>query len=109
VIALANADGLITMSAGASDVCTREGDLSWDVAIKFDGGDYVSAIFPLVQDGTVSEGDSYTFRVEPGSVAGADICNPTGDQAAELAAEVEKVASGAYAAELGEIAGIAYG
>jgi len=109
VVALANEAGLIVMSAGASDVCTREGDLHWDIAIKFDGGDYVSAMFPLIQSGTVHEGDRYIFSVEPGSVAGADICDPTPEQQAAVEAEVELVAAGEYDAQLGEIAGIAYG
>ena len=67
VVALANEAGLITMSAGASDVCTREGDLHWDIAIKFDGGDYIRAVFPLIQQGRLAEGERFIFSVEPGS------------------------------------------
>lgn len=109
VIALANEEGLITMSAGASDVCTREGDLHWDIAIKFDGGDYIRAVFPLIQQGRLQEGERFIFSVEPGSVAGADICDPTPEQADALAAEVEKVATGVYEDQFNEIRAIAYG
>ena len=109
VIALANEEGLITMSAGASDVCTREGDLHWDIAIKFDGGDYIRAVFPLIQQGRLQEGERFIFSVEPGSVAGADICDPTPEQVEALAAEVEKVATGVYEDQFNEIRAIAYG
>ena len=97
------------MSAGASDVCEREGDLSWDIAIRFDGGDYVRAIFPLINSGEVTEGMTFQFTVYPGSVAGADICNPTEAQEAELEAALEYVSSGVLDAKFGEIQGIAYG
>ena len=52
VVQLANEGGQIVLSAGASDVCTREGDLSWDIAVRFDGGDYVREIFPQILDGS---------------------------------------------------------
>ena len=109
VVQLANDAGLSVLSAGASDVCTREGDLKWDVAVKFDRSDYIAAILPLVQQDQVHEGERYTFTVGPGSIAGADICNPTPEQQAALDAELEKVASGAYAEQFGEILGQAYG
>ncbi|MCU0259664.1 MAG: BMP family ABC transporter substrate-binding protein, partial [Ilumatobacteraceae bacterium] len=57
VVQLANAGGQIVLSAGASDVCTREGELSWDIAVRFDGGDYVREIFPQILAGTAQEGD----------------------------------------------------
>ncbi len=109
VVALANEAGLITMSAGASDVCTREGDLHWDIAIKFDGGDYIRAVFPLIQQGRLAEGERFIFSVEPGSVAGAEICDPTPEQAEALEAEVVKVATGVYEDQFNEIRAIAYG
>ena len=109
VVALANEAGLITMSAGASDVCTREGDLHWDIAIKFDGGDYIRAVFPLIQQGRLAEGERFVFSVEPGSVAGAAICDPTPEQAEALEAEVVKVATGVYEDQFNEIRAIAYG
>ncbi len=109
VVALANEAGLITMSAGPSDVCEREGDLHWDMAIRFDGGDYIRAVFPLIQQGRLQEGERFIFSVEPGSVAGAHICDATPEQAAALDAEVEKVATGVYEDQFNEIRAIAYG
>jgi len=109
IVQVANERDVIVMSAGASDVCEREGDLSWDVAIRFDGGDYVRAIFPLINSGEVTEGMTFQFTVYPGSVAGAHICNPTEAQEAELEAALEYVSSGALDAKFGEIQGIAYG
>ena len=109
VIALANEAGLITMSAGASDVCTREGDLHWDLAIKFDGGDYIRAVFPLIQQGRLREGERFIFTVEPGSVAGAEICEPTAEQSARMEAEIEKVGTGVFEDQFNEIRAIAYG
>lgn len=109
VIALANEEGLITMSAGASDVCTREGDLQWDLAIKFDGGDYIRAVFPLIQQGRLQEGERFIFTVEPGSVAGAEICDPTPEQAERMEAEIEKVGTGVFEDQFNEIRAIAYG
>ena len=32
----------------------REGELSWDIAVRFDGGDYVREIFPLTPQGIIS-------------------------------------------------------
>ena len=46
LVKLANEGGQIVLSAGASDVCTREGDLTWDIAVRFDGGDYVRDDLP---------------------------------------------------------------
>lgn len=109
VIALANEEGLITMSAGASDVCTREGDLHWDLAIKFDGGDYIRAVFPLIQQGRLREGERFIFTVEPGSVAGAEICDSTPEQAERMEAEIEKVGTGVFEDQFNEIRAIAYG
>ena len=97
------------MSAGASDVCTREGDLHWDLAIKFDGGDYIRAVFPLIQQGRLQEGERFIFTVEPGSVAGAEICNPTAEQAERMEAEIEKVGTGVFEDQFNEIRAIAYG
>jgi basic membrane protein A len=61
LVQLANEGGQIVLSAGASDVCTREGDLSWDIAVRFDGGDYVREIFPQILDGSAVEGDIIVY------------------------------------------------
>jgi len=110
VVGLANAGGQIVMSAGASDVCDRPGDLSWDIAVRFDGGDYVREIFPLILDGTTKEGDIFVFSPggEP-SINGAVICGPTPEQQTEMDEVYQLVASGELDAEFGRIAGEAFG
>jgi basic membrane protein A len=110
LVQLANAGGQIVLSAGASDVCTREGDLSWDIAVRFDGGDYVREIFPQILDGSAQEGDIivYSPGTEP-DVAGAVICDATPEQQAEMDAAYELMASGELDATFGEIAAEAFG
>jgi basic membrane protein A len=110
VVQLANEGGQIVLSAGASDVCTREGDLSWDIAVRFDGGDYVREIFPLILSGEATEG--MVVRFSPGEepdVAGAVICGATPEQQAEMDEAFALVASGDLDADFGAIAGEAYG
>jgi basic membrane protein A and related proteins len=110
VVALANAGGQIVLSAGASDVCTREGDLSWDIAVRFDGGDYVREIFPKILDGSAQEGDIIVFSPgEEPDVAGAVICEATPEQQAEMDEAYALVASGELDGKFGEIAGEAFG
>ncbi len=110
VVQLANAGGQIVLSAGASDVCTREGDLAWDIAVRFDGGDYVREIFPQILDGSAQEGAVilYSPGEEP-DVAGAVICEATADQQAEMDEAYALVASGDLDAQFGEIAAEAFG
>lgn len=110
VVQLANEGGQIVLSAGASDVCTREGDLSWNVAVRFDGGDYVREIFPRILDGSAQEGDiiNYAPGEEP-DVAGAVICDATPEQQAEMDDAYALVASGDLDDEFGRIAGEAFG
>ena len=110
VVALANAGGQIVLSAGASDVCTREGDLTWDVAVRFDGGDYVREIFPKILTGEAVEGDIIVFSPgEEPDVSGAVICEATPEQQTEMDDAFALVASGDLDAQFGEIAGQAYG
>ncbi|MEM9746930.1 MAG: BMP family ABC transporter substrate-binding protein [Actinomycetota bacterium] len=110
VVQLANDAGLIVMSAGASDVCTRESELAWDIAVRFDGGDYVREIFPQILEGTAGEGDIITYSPgEEPDVAGARLCNGTPEQDAELQAAYDLVASGELDGEFGRIAGEAFG
>jgi basic membrane lipoprotein Med (substrate-binding protein (PBP1-ABC) superfamily) len=110
IVQLANEGGQIVLSAGASDVCTREGDLTWDIAVRFDGGDYVREIFPLILSGEATEGQVIVFSpgTEP-DVAGAVICEATPEQQAEMDEAYDLVASGDLDADFGAIAGEAYG
>ena len=110
VVQLANEGGQLVLSAGASDVCTREGELSWDIAVRFDGGDYVREIFPQILAGTANEGEVITYSPgEDPDVAGALICDPTDEQAEELLEAYALVASGELDGEFGRIAGEAFG
>jgi basic membrane protein A len=110
VVQLANEGGQIVLSAGASDVCTREGDLHWDIAVRFDGGDYVREIFPMILSGEAKEGDVITYSPgEEPDVAGAVICDATPEQQAEMDAAYALVASGDLDAQFGEIAVEAFG
>ena len=110
VVQLANEGGQIVLSAGASDVCTREGDLTWDIAVRFDGGDYVREIFPMILDGSAQEGDIIIFSPgEEPDVAGAVICEATPEQQAAMDDAYALVASGDLDAQFGEIAAEAFG
>ena len=110
IVQLANEGGQIVLSAGASDVCTREGDLSWDIAVRFDGGDYVREIFPQILDGSAQEGDIIVYSPgEEPDVAGAVICDATPEQQAEMDEAYALVASGELDAAFGEIAAEAFG
>ncbi len=110
VVQLANAGGQIVLSAGASDVCTREGDLTWDIAVRFDGGDYVREIFPQILAGTATEGDIIVYSPgEDPDVAGAVICEATPEQQAAMDEAYALVASGDLDAQFGEIAAEAFG
>lgn len=110
IVQLANEGGQIVLSAGASDVCTREGDLSWDIAVRFDGGDYVREIFPQILDGSAQEGDIIVYSPgEEPDVAGAVICDATPEQQAEMDEAYALVASGDLDANFGEIAAEAFG
>jgi len=109
VVQLANEAGIPVSSAGASDVCTREGDLTWEVASRFDGGDYIRAIFPQILSGDVQEGQTKVFKVGIDPEPGAVICNATADQQSAMDAMYENVASGSMAGDFGAIKGQAYG
>ena len=110
VVKLANDGGQIVLSAGASDVCTREGDLEWDIAVRFDGGDYVRAIFPQILSGDATEGQVIEFSPgDESNLNGAIFCDGTDEQNTELEEAYAKVESGELDAKFGEIAAEAFG
>jgi basic membrane protein A len=109
VVEAANAAGLITMSAGASNVCEPEEPLDYDIAVRFDGGDYVSAIFPQILSGDVQEGEIKTFKVGIDPEPGAVICDPTPEQQAAMDEVYAQIANGDFAGDFGAIKGQAYG
>jgi len=112
IVQLANADGIITMSAGSSKACERT-DLKYDIAVKFDGGDYILEALERIVAGEFKEGEKLVFKVGddagPGGSPGAVICDPTDEQTAAMEAVYEQLLSGALDADLGAIKGQAYG
>ena len=108
VVQAANAAGLITMSAGSSKVCESTEDLKYDIAVKYDAGDYVTAIMKLLVAGKFKEGDIKHFKVGIDPEPGAVICNATPDQQAAMDAVYKQIASGDLADEFGKIAGVAF-
>jgi basic membrane protein A len=108
VVALANENGIITMSAGASDVCERS-DLHYDIAVQFDAGDYIATLLELIADGAFGEGESFLFSVGAFPFVGAKMCDPTPEQQAEFEAELARIAAGTYAEALFAIKAEAYG
>lgn len=107
LVKLANEQGLITMSAGASDACDRD-DLDYQIAVKFDGGDYLDVILNEILDGTLEEGGVRVFRVGVDAEPGAVICDPTPEQQAAMDEVYAQIAAGDFAADFGAIKGQAY-
>ena len=107
LVALANENDIIVMSAGASDVCERT-DLDYDLAVQFDAGDYVLHLLEKIADGQFTEGDVFTFTFDLDFV-GAKLCDATADQQAEFEAERALIAAGTYAEQFFGIKAAAYG
>ena len=108
IVGLAYEDGIITMSAGASDACERE-DLHYDIAVQFDGGDYVTAVFDAILSGQLKEGEIYQFNVGEFDKVGAKFCDATPEQEAALQAVRDQIANGELDELFGQIKGEAYG
>ena len=111
IVQLANADGVLTMTAGKADGCERT-DLGYALEVRFDGGDYVVEAVRRILAGTFTEGQVVTFRpgddVGPGGSPGAFICSPTPEQEAAMEAVYDKIKAGEFAAAFGEIKAKAY-
>ena len=82
--------------------------LKYDIAVKFDGGDYVKAVMKLIIAGTFKEGDTKPFKVGVDPEPGAVICNPTPDQQAAMDAVYKQIAAGDLAADFAKIAAVAF-
>ena len=108
LVALANANDVIVMSAGASDVCERT-DLDYDLAVQFSAGDYIETLLQLIADGDFGEGETFTFSVGQFPFVGAKMCGATADQQAEFDAELARIAAGDYAEPFYAIKAAAYG
>lgn len=108
VVQLANDNGVITMSAGASDVCERT-DLDYQIAVRFDGGDYLDTLFSELLAGDLSEGDIRTFRVGVDDEPGAMICDPTPEQQTAMDDIYQRIADEEFTDLFGQIKSEAYG
>ena len=107
IVKLANKDKLITMSAAKSDACERK-DITYEIAVRFDAGDYLDTIFKEMLAGTYKEGSIRTFHVGKDTQPGAKICKPTGDQTKALDGAYADVASGKLDTKFLEIKRKAY-
>ena len=108
IVGLANEDGLITMSAGASDACERD-DLDYDIAVQFDAGDYLEVALGGMLDGTLTEGGRLVITVGEFENVGAKLCDAAPEQVAALDEVRDQIAAGEFDALFGEIKGEAYG
>ena len=107
VVKLSNEAGIITMSAGSSKACART-DLKYDIAVRFDAGDYLDTILDEILEGKLKRGETRAFHVGVDPQGGAVICNPTADETAAMAKAYKDIADGSLAAQFGEIKGKAY-
>jgi basic membrane protein A len=108
VVQLANESGLITMSAGASDACDRS-DLDYQIAVRFDGGDYIEALFDELLAGEFTEGEIKTFHVGVDPEPGAAICDASPEQQDAMDEINLTIASGDLGGLFAEIKSEAYG
>jgi basic membrane protein A and related proteins len=96
VVKLANEKGdVIVMSAGSSTACDRE-DLNYDIAVRFDAGDYVATILEELLAGELQPGSVRTFRVGADPQPGAVICDPTPEQQAAMDDVFASIAAGDF-------------
>jgi len=93
VVQAANQSNTIVMSAGTSSACDNE-ELAYDIAVRFDGGDYLRAVIESIADGTLLEGTTRLFRVGIDPEPGAIICNPTPEQQAAMDAIYSRISAG---------------
>ena len=107
LVKIANEQGLITMSAGSSKACERT-DLDYQIQVKFDGGDYIESILAEITAGTFHEGDVRVFRVGVDPQPGAEICDPTPEEATAMEDLYAQIAAGDFVDEFGAIKGQAY-
>lgn len=108
VVQAAEEAGLITMSAGASTVCEEGEELDYEIAVRFDGGDYVRAVMEDLVAGDFAEGDVKTFRVGIDPEPGAVICDATPEQQTAMDDVYAQIAAGDFAEQFGAIKAEAY-
>lgn len=95
VVKLANDKGVIVMSAGSSKACART-DLKYDIAVRFDAGDYLDTLFKELLNGTFKRGTVRVFHVGVDPQPGAEICKPTADQTTAMKDVYGQIAAGKF-------------
>ena len=108
VSSLANEDGIITMAPGPADACERE-DPSYQIAVVFDAGIYVTESMRAIIAGELSEGQTKSFLVGEFEPVGAEFCDATPEQEEALQAVRDQIAAGEFDELFGQIKGEAYG
>ncbi|WP_051062535.1 BMP family lipoprotein, partial [Ilumatobacter nonamiensis] len=108
IVQLANDEGVITMSAGASDVCERD-DLDYQIAVQFDAGDYLDVIIEQIATGELNEGETFVFTVGEFPFVGAALCDGTDEQGADLDDVKAQIAAGDFEEAFFAIKSEAYG
>ena len=98
VVKLSNENDIITMSAGAANACQRT-DLDYQIAVKFDAGQYVATILDEIQSGKLHRGETRVFHVGVDDSVGAVICKPTPEQETQMKDMLAKIAAGDFKAE----------
>ena len=107
LVQIANENDIIVMSAGASDAC-EDDELDYDIAVRFDAGDYLETIFREIQSGDFTEGSVRVFRVGVDPEPGAVICRAIPELQAAMDEVYDQIANGDFAADFGAIKGQAY-
>jgi basic membrane protein A len=108
VAGLANGDGIITMAPGPADACERE-DPSYQIAVVFDAGIYVTESMRAIIAGELSEGEAKMFLVGEFEPVGAYFCDATPEQEEALQAVRDQIAAGEFDELFGGIKAEAYG
>jgi basic membrane protein A len=109
IVKLANEKGdVIVMSAGSATACDRT-DLDYDIAVKFDAGQYVGTILDELLSGKLKPGDVRQFKVGVDPQPGAVICDPTPDEQAAMDAVYNDIAAGKFADQFFQIKKKVYG
>jgi basic membrane protein A and related proteins len=108
VVQVANDADVITMSAGASDVCDRD-DLEYQIAVRFDAADYLDTVFAEIISGDLEEGEIRQFKVGVDEQPGAVICDATPEQQTAMDDIYTRIADGEFTEAFGEIKAEAYG
>jgi basic membrane protein A and related proteins len=108
VVKLANENDVIVMSAGSSTACERT-DVSYDIAVQFDAGDYVTTILDELLAGQLKPGDVRAFKVGVDPQPGAVICGASAEQQAARDTVYEEIASGKFGEQFFAIKKAVYG